>query len=81
MDNPKRDPRRRSALPPNVVPLHAFVEVSRLMRKLGMSPADCLDLLAGALTDLDREIDAYEDALDADVPLWLVGNPHRPDLT
>ena len=79
MDHPKREPRRRRALPPNVVPLHAFAEVARLMRKLGLTPADCLDLLADALADLDRQIDEHEAKRDAPFPLWLVGEVPRPD--
>ena len=73
MENPKRDPRRRRQLPPNVVPLRAFAEVGRLMHKLGMSPADCLELLADVLGDFERQSDEHEAQHDADFPLWVVG--------
>ena len=73
MDTPKRDARRRRQLPPNVVPLRAFVEVGRLMRKLGMSPADCLELLADVLADFERRADEHEAKHDANFPLWVLG--------
>ncbi len=68
-----RDPRRRRELPPNVVPIRSFLEVQRLMRRLDMTPAECLDLLAGALADLERQVTEYDDQLGFDHPAWTVG--------
>ena len=52
-----RTPRR---LPPNVYPLQAFLDIERLMHKLGMTPGEVLTLLAEVLADLDRQIDQHE---------------------
>ena len=79
MDNQTRTPRRRRPLPPNVYPLQTFLRVERLMRKLGLTPADCLDLLADVLADLDRQVEEHEGKQDAPFPLWLVGEAPRPD--
>ena len=47
-------------LPPNVYPLQAFLDIERLMHKLGMTPGEVLTLLAEVLADLDRQIDQHE---------------------
>ena len=77
MGNQTRNPRRRRPLPPNVYPLRTFLRVERLMRKLGLSPADCLNLLADVLTDFDSQVDEHEGKQDAPFPLWLVGEVSR----
>lgn len=40
-----------------VYPLRLFFEVQTLMEKLNLTPADCLQLLAEVLGDLDRQIE------------------------
>ncbi len=44
----------------HVYPIETFFEIERLLRKLNMTPADGLRLLAEALADLDRQITEYE---------------------
>lgn len=66
--NPK--PRR---LPPNVYPLQAFLDIERLMWKLGMTPAEVMTLLAEVLKDLDQQIDAHDAQDDVAFPLWALG--------
>ena len=68
-----RDPRRRRELPPNVVPIRSFLEIQRLMRRLNMTSAEALDLLAGALADLERQIQEHDDQLGFEHPAWTVG--------
>ena len=51
-------PTRR--LPPNVYPLQTFLNVERLMAKLNLTPADCLELLAETLESLDHQIKEFE---------------------
>ena len=55
----------------NVYPIQSFLEINRLLRKLSLTPADGLQLLAEVLGDLDRQIEEHEAAQQADVPLWL----------
>lgn len=55
----------------NVYPIQSFLEINRLLRKLNLTPADGLQLLADVLGDLDRQIEEQEAAQHADVPLWL----------
>ncbi len=43
-----------------VYPIETFLEIERLLRKLNMTPADGLRLLAEALADLDRQIAEHE---------------------
>ena len=63
-------PRR---LPPNVYPLQAFLDIERLMWKLGMTPGEVLTLLAEVLADLDRQIEAHDAQDDVAFPLWALG--------
>ena len=53
-----QNPTRR--LPPNVYPLQTFLSVERLMAKLNLTPADCLELLAETLECLDHQITEHE---------------------
>lgn len=46
---------------PRVYPIESFVKIQVLMRKLNLSPADCLSLLADVLEDLDRQVQDNED--------------------
>ncbi len=65
----------------NVYPVQSFLEVERLLRKLNLTPADGLQLLAEVLGDLDRQIEEHEDAQDADVPYRIfesTGRTGRP---
>ena len=55
----------------NVYPIQSFLEIERLLKKLNLTPADGLQLLAEVLGDLDRQIEEHEEARHADVPLWL----------
>ena len=57
--NPNPTTRR---LPPNVYPLQTFLNVERLMAKLNLTPADCLELLAETLECLDQQITEFEAA-------------------
>ena len=43
-----------------IYPLQSFLEIQRLMTKLHLTPADCLQLLAEVLGDLDRQIEEHE---------------------
>ena len=43
-----------------VYAIETFLKVQALMRKLNLTPADCLNLLAEILEDLDRQIEDYE---------------------
>lgn len=72
-DRPRRDPRRRRRLPPNVVPLRDFVEVQRLMKKLNLTPADVLGMAHDLLADLDRQIEEEKAREEAPFPLWVLG--------
>ena len=49
--------------PAAVYPIQSFLEIQRLMKRLGLTPADCLQLLAEVLSDLDRQIDQEDDGL------------------
>ena len=51
--NPNSTARR---LPPNVYPLQTFLDIERLMAKLNLTPADCLELLVESLECLDHQI-------------------------
>ena len=55
----------------NVYPIQSFLEIERLLEKLNLTPADGLQLLAEVLQDLERQIEEYEDAQNADLPPWL----------
>ena len=55
----------------NVYPIQSFLEIERLLKKLNLTPADGLQLLAEVLGDLDRQIEEHEEARHADVPLRL----------
>lgn len=44
-----------------VYSIRSFLTIQTLMRKLNLTPADCLELLAEKLEDLDRQIEDYED--------------------
>ena len=54
------NPNPTKRLPPNVYPLQTFLNVERLMAKLNLTPADCLELLAEALESLDHQIMEHE---------------------
>lgn len=54
---------------PNVYPIQTFLEIQRLMRKLNLTPADCLTILAESLSDLDRQIDEHEAEREATLHL------------
>lgn len=69
----RRDPRRRRRLPPNVVPLHDFIEVQRLMKKMDLRPADVLGMVHDFLSDLDRQIEEHEARESVQIPLWMIG--------
>ena len=43
-----------------VYPIETLALIHRLLKKLGMTSADGLQLLAEVLTDLDRQIEDYE---------------------
>lgn len=43
-----------------VYPIQSFLQIERLLRKLNMTPADGLQLLADVLTDLDRQVEDHE---------------------
>ena len=60
-------------LPPNVYPLQAFLDIERLMHKLGMTPGEVLTLLAEVLADLDRQVEAHDAQDDVAFPLWALG--------
>ena len=49
--------------PATVYPIQSFLEIQRLMKRLGLTPADCLQLLAEVLSDLDRQVDQEDDGL------------------
>ena len=49
--------------PATVYPIQSFLEIQRLMKRLGLTPADCLQLLAEVLSDLDRQIEEEADGL------------------
>ena len=59
----------------NVYPLQSVLEVQRLMRKLNITPADCLQMLAELLADLDRQIEEHE---EKDLPYPLAFLDERP---
>lgn len=46
--------------PAPVYPFQSFLEIQRLMQKLNLTPADCLQLLAEFLSDLDCQIEQHE---------------------
>jgi hypothetical protein len=43
-----------------VYPIQSFLQIERLLKKLNMTPADGLQLLAEVLADLDRQIEDHE---------------------
>ena len=43
-----------------VYSIGCYLTIQTLMRKLRLTPADCLQILADVLTDLDRQINEYE---------------------
>jgi len=45
---------------PRVYPIESFLRIQALMRRLNMTPADALQLLAEVLEDLDRQFEEYE---------------------
>lgn len=49
---------------PHIYPIESFVKIQALMRRLNLSPADCLQILAEVLQDLDSQIAEYEDVGD-----------------
>ena len=59
---------------PNVYPLQTFLEIQRLMRALGLSPADCLSILLDALLSIQDAERLREDAQGCPFPLWLYGH-------
>ena len=56
----------------HVYPIQSFLEITRLLGKLNLTPADGLQLLAEVLGDLDRQIEEQETYLQADAPRWLL---------
>ena len=48
----------------HVYPIESFVKIQALMRKLNLSPADCLQILAEVLEDLDSQIEDFEESGD-----------------
>ena len=55
----------------NVYPIQTLREIGRLMRKLNVTPAAALQLLAEVLADLDCQIEEYEEAQSSDLPCWM----------
>lgn len=45
---------------PRVYPIQSFLTIERLLKKLDLTPADGLQLLAEILEDLDRQIQEHE---------------------
>ncbi|MEM1057283.1 MAG: hypothetical protein AAGI52_17325 [Bacteroidota bacterium] len=44
----------------SVYPITLFLRIQHQMKRLNLTPADCLQLLAEALNDLDRQITEFE---------------------
>ena len=59
--------------PANVYPIEDFLEIQRLMKRLGLSPADCLSILLGVLLSYEEAERDREAAQGLDVPLWVLG--------
>lgn len=57
----------------NVYPIQSFLEIERLLKKLNLTPADGLRLLAEVLQDLDRQIEEHEAIEDIPLPKWIYG--------
>lgn len=57
----------------NVYPIQSFLEIKRLLKKLNLTPADGLQLLAEVLADLDHQIEEHEQQSAAGLPSWLYG--------
>ncbi len=49
---------------PHIYPIESFIKIQTVMRKLNLTPADCLQILAEVLEDLDSQIAEYEDVGD-----------------
>lgn len=47
-----------------VYSIHSFLTIQTLMKKLNLTPADCLELLAETLEGLDCQITEHEQAQD-----------------
>lgn len=44
----------------SVYPITLFLRIQHQMKRLNLTPADCLQLLAEALDDLDRQITDFD---------------------
>lgn len=56
-------------------PIQTFLEIQRLMRKLGLTPADCLSLLLDTLRSFEQAEREHEEARHLDYPYWCYGLP------
>ena len=48
----------------HVYPIESFVKIQAFMRKLNLTPADCLQILAEVLEDLDSQEIEHEEVGD-----------------
>ena len=58
---------------PHIYPIESFVKIQALMRKLNLTPADCLQILSDVLEDIDSQAMEHEAVEDTPLPKWVHG--------